>query len=405
MLEKITIKNFQSHKSTEVDLSRNVNVIQGNSDCGKSAVMRALAWLVFNPAGDYFVSDWARKGKSISSPCEVTLVVDGHVVTRRRDKDFNGYVLDGKEFEATRNSVPPQVEKVLGIGEVNVQRQLDPPFLLAMSSGEVSRYINSLVNLTRIDEWTAKSKSRGNLLSQNAESAAARLEAAQKKVDSYSFLPELEEISKKLTENAEAAFGMDSSIKELQRGLSDHELWKSSLEKIPDVDKLFELLADAENKFRELNEKRSRAEEVSREVHDFLLLDEKLGRIPDLSAAEKELSKAQEVREKMSMLNRRVTELSEELKARSKISVPSVPPEFFEIVETLQRYKNVQGRIEESVRSLQKEIELHSKALAECQKSSEEFALVEKELSTMVCPLCGRSGIHEESPSCYNVEQ
>ena len=109
MIEKICIHNFQSHKVTVIELSPKVNTLQGNSDCGKSAVLRALHWLMFNPAGDYFISDWARKGKTVSAPCEVIVNVDGHEVIRRRDKDFNGYILDGEVFEATRNSVPKKI--------------------------------------------------------------------------------------------------------------------------------------------------------------------------------------------------------------------------------------------------------------------------------------------------------
>ena len=260
MLEKVKIKNFQSHRNTEIELSHAVNSIQGNSDCGKSAVMRALNWLIFNPAGDYFVSDWARKGKSLSAPCEVSVSVGGHTITRKRDKDFNGYILDGQVFEATRNSVPPQVAELLGLGEVNIQRQLDPPFLLSKSSGDVSRYINSLVNLTRIDEWTTAANSRGRALSQKVDSASARAGVAQKEVDSYAFLPELEELSSKLTEKADSIAGAESEIKLLRNELDVYLIQRDILDGIPDVGKLFELLKTAEKKSAEFESKRAEAE-------------------------------------------------------------------------------------------------------------------------------------------------
>ena len=73
MIESISINNFQSHKATRLKLAPTVNTLQGNSDCGKSAVMRAINWLLFNPAGDYFVSDWAKKGKTIAMAVAILL--------------------------------------------------------------------------------------------------------------------------------------------------------------------------------------------------------------------------------------------------------------------------------------------------------------------------------------------
>jgi len=48
MLKKISIQNFQSHKKTELDLVDGINVIYGLSQSGKSAILRALNWIIFN---------------------------------------------------------------------------------------------------------------------------------------------------------------------------------------------------------------------------------------------------------------------------------------------------------------------------------------------------------------------
>ena len=390
MLEKVKIKNFQSHRSTEIELSSAVNTIQGNSDCGKSAVMRALNWLIFNPAGDYFVSDWARKGKSISAPCEVTLVVDGHTITRKRDKDFNGYILDGQVFEATRNSVPPQVADVLGLGEVNIQRQLDPPFLLSKSSGDVSRYINSLVNLTRIDEWTAAANSRGRLLNQKVDAASVQLNTAQKEVDNYSFLPELEELSKKLTASADSIEGLDVSIGQLRRNLDIYLIQKANFDEIPDVDKLFELLKEAEKKSKEFDLRRVEAEGVSNKVRSFLILKKDLDAVPDLETAEAELSRASAAKEKIVSLTQELKEVSSSLERRNGISLVDVPDELFETIEKIERYRNVRRNLEESVEKILDSTKKHKINSFDFRESQKELVAVENQLSTMVCPLCGR---------------
>jgi exonuclease SbcC len=49
MIDHVAIKNFQSHKNTNIDFQRNgVNVIVGTSDQGKSAILRAILWAVNN---------------------------------------------------------------------------------------------------------------------------------------------------------------------------------------------------------------------------------------------------------------------------------------------------------------------------------------------------------------------
>jgi len=55
MIKYLQIQNFQSHKDSLLEFDPGVNVIVGSSDSGKTAVIRALRWLVWNrPSGDAF---------------------------------------------------------------------------------------------------------------------------------------------------------------------------------------------------------------------------------------------------------------------------------------------------------------------------------------------------------------
>ena len=79
MIKQINIKNFQSHKSTQLKLDPGVNVIVGSSDSGKTAIIRAYLWVVDNrPLGNAFVSHWAldEKGKQ-KEPTSVSIIVNG----------------------------------------------------------------------------------------------------------------------------------------------------------------------------------------------------------------------------------------------------------------------------------------------------------------------------------------
>ena len=93
MFKRITIKNFQAHKKLELSFDPHVTTIVGPSDVGKSAVIRAIAWLATNrPSGTEFIRDGAKTAI-------VELEIDGHTIRRERSKSLNLYVLDGQEFK------------------------------------------------------------------------------------------------------------------------------------------------------------------------------------------------------------------------------------------------------------------------------------------------------------------
>ena len=65
MITKIEIKNFQSHKDTMIDFDKGINSICGESDNGKTAIIRAIRWVIENrPLGtDKLNSFWNKDFK------------------------------------------------------------------------------------------------------------------------------------------------------------------------------------------------------------------------------------------------------------------------------------------------------------------------------------------------------
>lgn len=146
MIERIDIKNFQSHKNSSLELSPGVNAIIGPTDSGKSSIIRALRWLVFNrPSGDSFRRNGAGKKGTY---------VWANKASRFKNDKQNEYALMGEElvfFKAMGTSVPEEVQEVLNLAPINFQSQHDTHFLLSASPGEVARYLNGVVNLDVID--------------------------------------------------------------------------------------------------------------------------------------------------------------------------------------------------------------------------------------------------------------
>lgn len=397
MIEKIEIHNFQSHKATVIELDPRVNTLQGNSDCGKSAVLRALHWLMFNPAGDYFISDWARKGKSMNAPCEVILHVNGHRIVRRRDKDFNGYMLDDETFEATRNSVPQKILDILNMGDVNVQRQLDPPFILSMSAGEVSRYINNLVNLTRIDTWTTAANSRERRLKQEVEVLAEREEKARAEVESYSYLPALERLSDDINSIERKSNELKGDSASLDESVSSYLRLKGELNSYPDIERLQELVGSIVELYGKYSMKRNEIFNTEDEVRYFNLQNVKLAEVRMVDDAEKVLDLAEGLDDRRERLNSEFKLLESDVKAYNDIEMPSVSDELFDMIPLLERWRRIRGNILNEWEELANGLSNYDKAMNWKYEVEKDLPTLTAQLDGMVCPLCGRRGLHEEA--------
>lgn len=151
MIKELIIKNFQSHELTELNLSPSVNMIVGNSDSGKSSIVRAIEWLRTNkPKGTAFI-------KNNASYVTVTINTDKDVIKRRKDINNAGYyAVNKKKFSVMGNDIPLDVERALNLNDINIQTQLDNHFLILLPSGQVAQYLNSITKLDRLTNAISK---------------------------------------------------------------------------------------------------------------------------------------------------------------------------------------------------------------------------------------------------------
>ncbi|MFW6173626.1 MAG: AAA family ATPase, partial [Elusimicrobiota bacterium] len=140
MIKSLELNNFQSHKNSLLEFDPGVNIIVGNTDSGKSSLIRSLKLVIYNkPSGDSFISHWAKQ-------LNVKLEVDDHTIQRVKGSS-NKYILDDKEFTSFGTTTPDEINQVINMSDVNTQFQLDPAFLLSSTSGEVAQYLNKVANL------------------------------------------------------------------------------------------------------------------------------------------------------------------------------------------------------------------------------------------------------------------
>lgn len=156
MIRSIAIRNFQSHPDTKLALTPGVNVIVGQSDSGKSAILRALRWVLTDrPLGTSQRSDWG--GDTVveivttDEQARTRLGPARDVVRRVRSDSANRYELNSTPMICNTNGPPQPVLDALNMAEVNSQAQLDSPFLMSLSPGEAAKRLNEVANLEVID--------------------------------------------------------------------------------------------------------------------------------------------------------------------------------------------------------------------------------------------------------------
>lgn len=150
---KIALKNFQSISDAEVEIGP-LTVLVGQSDVGKSAVIRALYLLHRNQGGLELV----KHGKSA---LEVTQVLDdGTKVAISKGRGLNTYKTSTATYAKVGREVPEAVSKLLGSQELvldkdqtldlNFCRQFDAPFLLSDSTTVITKAVSSLSGINII---------------------------------------------------------------------------------------------------------------------------------------------------------------------------------------------------------------------------------------------------------------
>ncbi|KMK77287.1 AAA family ATPase [Alkalihalobacillus pseudalcaliphilus] len=160
-LVSIRLENFQSHLDTWVDFDVGLNVIVGQSDSGKTAIIRAIQWALYNlPRG----TDFIRVGANF---VRVTLQFEGGItIIRERTSSKNRYMIQKPNeeeliLEGFGTQVPKEVLEAHGMYPLRVDRdnelylhvakQLDGPFLLEQAGSVRAKTIGRISGAHYLD--------------------------------------------------------------------------------------------------------------------------------------------------------------------------------------------------------------------------------------------------------------
>lgn len=252
-IRKVELINFQSHKHSILELDPYLNVIVGASDSGKSSIIRAIKWVLYNePSGDFFI----REGESEAS-VRIELN-DGSKITRYRSKSKNSYIINysnGEELvlNGFGVNVPSEVKDITGVDKVpfdqgnsqivNISDQLEGPFLLSEKNSTKAFVIGGLAGVDIVDDAIGDLLKELRSLSVENKNLESNIEEINEKLGDFKSLDEnkliyddLKLIYKEIRDREERLNKLKALYETIREIKSKKSIINENLDKLRNID-------------------------------------------------------------------------------------------------------------------------------------------------------------------------
>lgn len=405
----VEMENFQKHNKLKVDFTDGVNVILGSSNVGKTAILRAINWCLYDtPKGTGFI----RTGSSFA---RVTLTLsNGYIVTRRKTNSSSGsYIVvsptgERAEYKGFSNNVPSEVINAHQMPLINildkkhkfnVASQMDLPFMVSSSSSEKFAMIGALVDTTRADKAHQELRHLYLQSSKDEKAILDNLSECDEEINSLGDLDHVESIVKKVDdliikqERAEKSTKILKDIASKKNYLSvEKERLVQAIKDIPDISsksqelqKLISSLMDLNLLKEQLDDAESRLKEVNFKVIEFSKpnleeLGDVINKLSLLSSLKRDIDNTSTVREAIKKVG-----ISEELSRDREDYIQSMKrmKQLLDakksLVLVIDEYTSLQGDKNHISKSLTSLLESRSKKLEELS----EIGFICKECNTI----------------------
>lgn len=199
MIENVKIKNFQSLEEVIIELGK-FTVIVGESECGKSAFIRAIYKMTTNGAvkGSTNGEPWSNITPG-AKDVVVALEADGHLLVWVKGEN-NVYKIDGSSLSKVGRDCPEEVQALLKMPEVvfdersryhlNFQMQFDLPFLVDEAGTRVAKVLGDLTNVNLLMNATREANRQRLSTAKTITIEKDRIGDLRKKIQRYKRLPD-----------------------------------------------------------------------------------------------------------------------------------------------------------------------------------------------------------------------
>ncbi len=342
MIRSVSIHNFQSHHESKLEFDPGVNVILGPSDAGKSAIVRALSWVLYNrPLGD----GYRTVGSDLT---KVEVEFDDVAIHRVRGKTQNEYWLNDLKLTAFGQDPPEEILRAHNLDpSLNVQNQVDPFFLLQFTPGEVARYLNQIASLDEIDKLMKALDAHCRSIARSIDGIKVHQESLKKDLQSFEGLDAIGEaieeaeavecqlsLARKKRQDISALLGiirgLERKIEEGRQGLKVKDPLRQALSMMEEIESRVQARSKLDRKIttarRLMNQISLAREKVERSKPVVL---QALELMADYSKLEKDHSRVQSCLDRVASKAREIEQAKsrlEKLRARFVKEMPRVCP-------------------------------------------------------------------------------
>ncbi|MEM0155629.1 MAG: ATP-binding protein [Thermoplasmataceae archaeon] len=281
ILKSVALSNFVSHEDSSIDFATGVNMIVGQNGAGKSSIVDAIKFALFNERRSGSVQDLIKVGKTEAS---VTLNFNmgglsyelfRSIAIKKGAKEA-WLKADGSMIAETSEGVSSQISKVLGMSrEVFLNsvfvKQGDIDSLISDEPRKRKDFLAKVINIERLAKHAAKigeyihrmemevsrlkySEDRYSEIMTTINQIHADLEELSTR--SRLINEEITSVSVKLQEKTEERDDFYRSYQDYLSKMSQMKTMKSdinsAIERINETKRLMESLADTEKRMREI---------------------------------------------------------------------------------------------------------------------------------------------------------
>lgn len=192
-IKTLTLENFQNHYHTIIDFDKNINLITGTSNGGKTAINRAMNFVLH----DEFDKGFVTLGSQFTT---VTIeLVDGRKFVRSKGSSKNVFTYyapdeEPQEFHNYGSKYNDSIKKLIGnsdiiddsgLGSLAYLGQFTPPCLTSLSSTELPRFISRLIKLDYFDSCSKKMNTEANQVESKIKDDLTTLSELNEKMKDY----------------------------------------------------------------------------------------------------------------------------------------------------------------------------------------------------------------------------
>lgn len=236
------MRNVQSHRRSKLRFSGGVNVIFGTSQSGKTALFRAIKWLLMQrPRGLSLKSDLSEDPMSVrlenSYNSNVTCTkskTDSKYIVRLADKE--------EEFRKFSKSVPDLVKSTLNIDfDISFQDQLDP-YSIFNSPTELGRRLDGVIGTKKLDEWMSVVSKRVTSAKYRLRGFKYEISKEEEKLIKYGGLEGLKSEVEKYSRLSNKLSKLNSAIESITKYEESYLLIKRKIKRFGRYSKLYGIM-------------------------------------------------------------------------------------------------------------------------------------------------------------------